>query len=76
MSVSKTQVLQASTCSANVIITYSVAGGWDVEGERRQPPGLWLCEAARANTMTGGPDLSFSFPRNGKIPSPHQATWS
>ena len=34
------------------------------------------CEAARANTMTGGLDLSFRFPRNGKIPYPHQATWS
>ena len=26
--------------------------------------------------MTGSLDLSFSFPRNGKIPYPHQATWS
>ena len=26
------------------------------------------CEAARANTMTGGLDLSFGFPQNGKIP--------
>ena len=26
--------------------------------------------------MTGGPDLSLDFPRNGKIPYPHQATWS
>ena len=34
------------------------------------------CEAARANTMTGGQDLSCGFPRNGKIPYPHQATWS
>ena len=34
------------------------------------------CEAARANTMTGGPDLSFSFPWIGKIPRPHQAAWS
>ena len=34
------------------------------------------CEAARTNTMTGGPDLSFGFPWNGKIPYPHQATWS
>ena len=38
---------------------------------------LWgcKCEAARANTMTGGLDLSFGFPRNSKIPYPHQATW-
>ena len=34
------------------------------------------CEAARANTMTGGPDLTFCFPWNGKIPYPHQAAWS
>ena len=34
-----------------------------------------ICEAARANTMTGGPDLSFGFPWNGKIPYP-QAAWS
>ena len=34
------------------------------------------CEAARVNTMTGGPDLSFGFPWNGKIPHPHQAAWS
>ena len=34
------------------------------------------CEAAKANTMTGGPDLSFGFPWNGKIPHPHQAAWS
>ena len=34
------------------------------------------CEAARVNTMTGGLDLSFGFPRNGKIPYPHQVTWS
>ena len=34
------------------------------------------CEAARVNTMTGGLDLSFGFPRNGKIPHPHQVTWS
>ena len=34
------------------------------------------CEAARANTMTGGLDLSLDFPQNGKIPYPHQATWS
>ena len=26
--------------------------------------------------MTGGPDLSFGFPRNGKIPYPNQVTWS
>ena len=32
------------------------------------------CEAARVNTMTGGLDLSFGFPRNGKIPHPHQVT--
>ena len=32
--------------------------------------------AARANTMTGGRDLSFGFPWNGKIPYPPQATWS
>ena len=31
------------------------------------------CEAARANTMTGSPDLSLDFPWNGKIPYPHQA---
>ena len=36
----------------------------------------YKCEAARANTMTGSPDLSFGFPRYGKIPYPHQATWS
>ena len=35
-----------------------------------------LCEAARVNTMTGSLDLSFGFPRNGKIPHPHQVTWS
>ena len=35
-----------------------------------------VCEATRANTMTGGPDLSFGFPWNGKIPYPHQAAWS
>ena len=35
-----------------------------------------LCEAARVNTMTGGLDLSFGFPRNGKIPYPHQVTGS
>ena len=40
-----------------------------------QHQGLF-CEAARVNTMTGSPDLSFSFPWNGKIPYPHQATWS
>ena len=34
------------------------------------------CEAARVNTMTGSLDLSFVFPRNGKIPYPHQVTWS
>ena len=34
------------------------------------------CEAARVNTMTGGLDLSFGFPRNGKIPYPHHVTWS
>ena len=34
------------------------------------------CEAARVNTMTGGLDLSFGFPRNGKIPHPHQVAWS
>ena len=34
------------------------------------------CEAARVNTMTGGLDLSFGFPGNGKIPYPHQVTWS
>ena len=34
------------------------------------------CEAARVNTMTGGLDLSFGFPQNGKIPYPHQVTWS
>ena len=34
------------------------------------------CEAAGVNTMTGGLDLSFGFPRNGKIPHPHQVTWS
>ena len=28
------------------------------------------------NTMTGDPDLSFGFPQNGKIPHPHQVTWS
>ena len=27
-------------------------------------------EAARANTMTGGLELSFGFPGNGKIPYP------
>ena len=32
------------------------------------------CEAARVNAMTGGLDLSFGFPRNGKIPHPHQVT--
>ena len=32
----------------------------------------WKCEAARVNTMTGGLDLRFGFPRNGKIPYPHQ----
>ena len=26
--------------------------------------------------MTGGLDLSFGFPGNGKIPHPHQVTWS
>ena len=26
--------------------------------------------------LTGGPDLSFGFPWNGKIPHPHQAAWS
>ena len=26
--------------------------------------------------MTGGLDLSFGFPRNGKIPHPYQVTWS
>ena len=36
----------------------------------------WKCEAARVNTMTGGLDLRFGFPRNGKIPHPHQVTWS
>ena len=36
----------------------------------------YSCEAARANTMTGGLDLSFGFPWNGKIPYPHQAAWS
>ena len=34
------------------------------------------CEAARANTMTGGLDLNFGFPQDGKIAYPHQATWS
>ena len=34
------------------------------------------CEAARVNAMIGGLDLSFGFPRNGKIPHPHQVTWS
>ena len=34
------------------------------------------CEAARVDTMTGGLDLSFGFPRNGKIPHPQQVTWS
>ena len=34
------------------------------------------CEAARVNTRTGGLDLSFGFPRNGKIPHPLQVTWS
>ena len=34
------------------------------------------CEAARANTMIGGPDLSLGFPWNGKNPYPHQAAWS
>ena len=34
------------------------------------------CEAARVNTMTGGLNLSFGFPQNGKIPHPHQVTWS
>ena len=43
---------------------------------RDRPPTCVPCEASRANTMTGGPDLSFGFPRNGKIPYPHQATWS
>ena len=28
------------------------------------------CEAARVNTMTGGLDLSFGCPQNGKIPYP------
>ena len=28
-------------CKYSVIIC-SVAGGWDVEGKRRQPPGLWM----------------------------------
>ena len=37
---------------------------------------LSYCEAARVNTMTGSLDLSFGFPRNGKIPHPHQVTWS
>ena len=36
----------------------------------------YKCEAARANTMTGSPDLSFGFPWNGGIPHPHQAAWS
>ena len=36
----------------------------------------YFCEAARANTMTGSLDLSFGFPWNGKIPYPHQVTWS
>ena len=40
------------------------------------PDHLSHCEAARANSMTGGQDLSFGFPWNGKIPYPHQATWS
>ena len=45
------------------------------------PPSFWKCdpyscEAARVNTMTGGLDLSFGFPWNGKIPYPHQVTWS
>ena len=30
-----------------------------------------LYEAARVNTMTGGLDLSFGFPGNGKILYPH-----
>ena len=34
------------------------------------------CEAVRVNIMTGGLDLSFGFPQNGKIPYPHQVTWS
>ena len=34
------------------------------------------CEVARVNTMTGGLDLSFGFPWNGKIPHPHQVPWS
>ena len=33
------------------------------------------CEAVRVNIMTGGLDLSFGFPRNCKIPHPHQVTW-
>ena len=44
-----------------------------------RPPGhlsTWMCEAVRVNTMTGGLDLSFGFPQNGKIPHPHQVTWS
>ena len=36
----------------------------------------YFSEAARANAMTGGLDLSFGFPWNGKIPYPHQVTWS
>ena len=50
-----------------------------IEGRRRrgQQSMRWLdCEAARVNTMTGSPDLSLGFPQNGKIPYPHQATWS
>ena len=37
---------------------------------------FYHCEAARANSMTGGLDLTCGFPRNGKIPYPHQAAWS
>ena len=47
-----------------------------LEWEPFTSPGESSCEAARANTMTGGLDLSLDFPRNGKIPYPHQATWS
>ena len=40
---------------------------------------LWKKHTVRlpgVNTMTGGLDLSFGFPWNGKIPYPHQVTWS
>ena len=38
-------------------------------------PGSY-CEAARVITMAGSLDLTFGFPQNGKIPYPHQVTWS